>query len=282
MGAREDLLRDVIHELGSVGMTMAQAFLAVNHGSQTLALSMSVVVDAIDASGASGRITVPEYWAIYVHDGRRAFSADTAIAGTGAKLLCFFPKATRHLDPRLKGLTGLVGQRPRKLTKAEFNLYTSINRDLARAGLPPVMIVTSYSVDGVEPIPFFEEGLKPMVAQASSIVPPQFSAFLQGRGCSTRSKERSPARSAASSGRFDARDDLAVPDLPRDSVSPTDLRRRYRDLDRGEHDEALGALPATGNDPRGSVDPVGQVDLDVTGRAIHCYPSASLLSPAGS
>jgi hypothetical protein len=170
---RREILRDLFERVASRGVRLAKGYLQGHKGSQSIQDVISYVVDGIDLSGIHGRITVPQYWAVYYHEGRGPVHA------RAGGLLCFFPD--RKDDPRLQGLTGLSRARPRRLTKTEFYGFLAENDFLRAADLPPVMIVTE-SVGPAKGVPFFTQGLRTLPVVASLAMPIGFSLALGRAG----------------------------------------------------------------------------------------------------
>jgi hypothetical protein len=167
----------MIERLGDRGVALARDFLQSHGGSTRVASALSFVVDSITPDvEAVGRVTVPFYWAVYVHDGRGPVHAKPG------GYLCFFPEH-RHLDPRTNGTNALQGTtvKPRRLRPDEFYSWLQVNRERAERGLPPIMVVTK-RVGPAKGIPFMDMGLKGLPAAASQILPTEFQLLLRRKG----------------------------------------------------------------------------------------------------
>lgn len=144
------------------------------HGSKTLAAAIRVDVARFDLAF----ITVPHYWAIYVHDGRGPF---------GPKRQGFYvwfqdPKQ----DPRLnRGHGWQRRSQHRRLTRAEFQAGLEQNRSHFERGgdartMP--MIITKQVRRGMSPNEFFSNaprgGMFGFVKEADAIVGPAFNKHI--------------------------------------------------------------------------------------------------------
>jgi hypothetical protein len=128
MGLQEErIIEQILNSLGREGA--AQARRAIT--SSTLRAALRVLVDP---AKREVRLFIPHYWAVYVHDGRDAFSAKNT------SFLIFF--ANPQDDPRFPGRQ--TPQRladVRKLTPAEFQEGLRINADRRASNLAPFMFV---------------------------------------------------------------------------------------------------------------------------------------------
>lgn len=112
--------------------------------SKTLNRAMQIKVD----SDIIGRIHLPHYWAIFVHDGRGPIRAK------GKKLVYFANPAN---DPRLEGGYPITRSDIKHLTREQYREGLERNRELRGTGQ-----VYMYVVDSVGPAVgthFFDKGM---------------------------------------------------------------------------------------------------------------------------
>lgn len=168
----EEFVLDVLRQIGEQGVALARTYLRDNGGSATLQDILSFIAE----SKGVGRITVPYFWAEYVHDGRGPIQAEPG------RYIIFFPN--KKDDPRTSGGTDypLRPELARSLTSDEFTGFLEENKQLRAASLPPKMVVVKSVGPIRKPIPYFTVGLASLPSFASSIVPPQFRALLGSRG----------------------------------------------------------------------------------------------------
>lgn len=170
----EQFSRRLLEQLLRLGKDYAHP--AVKYASWQLAEALTTYIHT-DRPG--GKLYVPHYWALYVHEGRGPFGAPSPhYPGRPATILCWFkdPKD----DPRLND--GKAPERMadvRRLTKDEFRDWVDKNKK-ARAAAPagtdpdtvPVpMIITKYVSKSVAPVRFFSNepgggmaGFRPLAA----------------------------------------------------------------------------------------------------------------------
>lgn len=167
----DELIRQSLDQLGAQAVALARTYLQAHGGSQTLQDIMSFFVDA----KGQGRVTVPYYWAHYVHDGRPPISLRPG------EYLIFFPD--KRDDPRTDGGENYPVRefQARTLSSADFQRFDAINRQRRLTGGRPIMIVTRHvkAPRASKIIPFFAEGLKPLGGLASAIIPPKMSELVQ-------------------------------------------------------------------------------------------------------
>lgn len=133
--------------------------------SQTLAESVQVV-----RYSQGHKLSIPFYWAIYVHDGRGAI---TMPAG---RFMVFFRE--QRDDPRLDGGHPQTKAGRKHLSPAEFQGYLELNRKARAFGLPPIMLVKR-TVGRVKPNRFFSTGLRHVaVPSISAEAPDLFSNYV--------------------------------------------------------------------------------------------------------
>lgn len=113
-------------------------------GSSTLREAARLIVDAI---GGRAEIFIPHYWAVYYHDGRDGFSADSG------RFLVFF--ANPDDDPRLADGYPERAADIRRLTRDEFYAGLAENERRAESGGTPFMFVVR-SVGPAGAHPFFD------------------------------------------------------------------------------------------------------------------------------
>jgi hypothetical protein len=168
----------MLKELGIRALALSRRYLDDHQGSKDLVRSLSFFEEEfVEGVHARGIIFVPQYWAEYVHDGRRRISLPRG------RFLCFFPNKAD--DPRTTGgmryPTRYSQVVARRLSSNEFDDFLRQNRERAEAGLGPIMVVTS-TVRGVAKIPFFDMGLKPLKFFASEVGPGNLRVELARRG----------------------------------------------------------------------------------------------------
>lgn len=135
------IIRRVLEAIGPRELERAKAAV----GSTTLRRAMRLI---IEESEARANLFIPQYWAVFYHDGRGSISP------VSARKLVFFDNPKD--DPRLNG--GVSPERAgalRRLTKAQYNEGLVQNQRRAAAKQRPFMFV----VDSAGPQaarPFFK------------------------------------------------------------------------------------------------------------------------------
>lgn len=137
--------------------------------SSTLRKSLQLIVERIP-EGWQSRLFLPEYWAVYYHDGRRGFSSPSG------GFLVFF--ADPRNDPRVAGGYPVRASEVRRLTAEEFDFGLHQNAIRARQGLRPYMFVVR-SVGPAGAHPFFEEGMVDFVNEVDLIALDLFDRHIQ-------------------------------------------------------------------------------------------------------
>ena len=129
------------------------------------------------------RVSLPHYWAVYVHDGRGPFNMPKG------KFMCWFRDSSD--DPRLVGGYPFRVSERVSLTKEEFDHYMLLNRitekavygRLRKPGEPQVgpMIVTSRIRKRTQAALFFDNahGMAGFTGEANSIGEAEFAAFVR-------------------------------------------------------------------------------------------------------
>lgn len=116
------------------------------------------------------RLTIPYYWARYVHDGRGP------IRMPPGRYLVYFRNPSD--DPRLRGGRPKTEQDVDHLTRAEFLVLLGENDRRRRAGQPPLMIVKR-TVGPMRATPFFKTGLKRAPVILGRIAEQEFGAWVE-------------------------------------------------------------------------------------------------------
>lgn len=140
--------------------------------SRTLAAALRIVLENDGRDG--GRLSVPHYWAVYVHDGRGA----PVLPRRGSVLVWF---RNPNNDPRLRGGRYPVrASQVRHLTRTQFEFWLAENRLAIQRGVPPPMIVTKRINTPTQAYAFFDnsKGMRGFVAQVPGIVAAEFSDFV--------------------------------------------------------------------------------------------------------
>lgn len=147
--------------------------------SRTLRQAMRKTFDVKGRRISKGSLFIPHYWAVMVHDGRRAFKAKEA------KFLVYF--AQEADDPRKPNPQRLADQR--RLTRDEFHAGLAVNRRLAnvnpQGGPQQHMIIvktpkgTPGTVGGAPGTPFFTDFAEPFERQVPGIVLARFDSFIR-------------------------------------------------------------------------------------------------------
>ena len=120
-------------------------------------------------------LSIPVYWAIYVHDGRGPIQMPA-----GQFLVYFLDKRD---DPRHNGRFPRTQNEVRQLTRAEFQFYLDINTQRRAAGQEPLMIVAK-RVGPVRGSFFFTKGLRAYKTDPrgpSRVAPREFSNYVLTR-----------------------------------------------------------------------------------------------------
>lgn len=150
----------------------------------------------IEEAKGKGKLHVPHYWALYIHDGR----GPSPGAGGGDKILVWFKDPKN--DPRYPGGVYPVRlSQVKRLTKAQFRKWSRINRAIIgrykqqsgkriltasdyRAMDLPMIIAKSSPGDrsGVKSVPFFSNapggGMAGFKGRAGSIAKRETSKFV--------------------------------------------------------------------------------------------------------
>lgn len=165
----------------------ARVFVRPKIPSKTLRAALKVVEAAGTTGAVGGEFTVslPHYWALYVHDGRLPF---TMPAG---QVMCWFREPSD--DPRLGGGYPVRVADQRHLTYNEFKHFMHLNRMMERLvygrlrlpGEPQVgpMIVTNRIRKPTQARRFFDNsvGMAGFGTKAGEIGRSEFSAFVAER-----------------------------------------------------------------------------------------------------
>lgn len=157
---RELFLSSVHRKL--IELAKARALPAISRASSTLARAIEAKSTAEFAD-----LTIPHYWAIYVHDGRGP------VRPVRRSWLVWFTNPRD--DPRLRGGYPVRESDIIRLTRDEFQQGLEENRARAAAGLPPYMIVTKYS-GPTAPNRFFEDLI--ILDRAGTVVLDEFQRFV--------------------------------------------------------------------------------------------------------
>lgn len=162
-------LADLVRQLTVLAASWAKPKIP----SKTLRNALEQLVPGAVRSGrCKGGLYIPHYWALYVHDGRGAFSAPK-----GHYLVWF--RDPRN-DPRLaNGETPARARDLKYLTKEQFLFWLERNIEAREAGLDPPMIVRRAVLRGTRGSYFFENdgGMFSFARYAQEKVAP----FVQAR-----------------------------------------------------------------------------------------------------
>lgn len=188
--------RRLARRLGEAGVRVARP--RVRAVSETLARSMSVGVARSSrrfrANDIEARISIPHYWAVYAHDGRKPFSKGRYMV---------FWKNPRN-DPRRapRGKTPPRRAALRSLSRAEFLRAWSVRQNWIDSGGDPYdspVIITKRIRKATPPTRFFENsaggGMAGFPDVASRIAQREFSEYVKSRlGDSYRVKDATEIR----------------------------------------------------------------------------------------
>lgn len=138
------------------------AYPKVLDASFSLATSMYIQVD----SDTQGKLRIPQYWAVYVHDGVSGVREPL-----NASVFIWFRDPLD--DPRLP-LTGHLFRKSqqRSLTSDELRFWIEQNRIAVKLGLEKPMIVARSVSKTIPAKPFFTEGMAGFSAVANAAVNP--------------------------------------------------------------------------------------------------------------
>lgn len=152
--------------------------------SQTLQGALSIVgVASSSTDRVERRVSLPHYWAIYVHDGRGPFNMPAG------RFMCWF--RDKNDDPRLAGGYPVRVADQRHLTREEFKHFMLLNRVVERAvygrlrrpGEPQVgpMIVTNKIKNRTAASLFFDNsrGMAGFAQEANTIGEAAFASFIR-------------------------------------------------------------------------------------------------------
>lgn len=146
----QEFVDELLLELGQEGIRFVRPKIRSSRNRRIDQLRESLTLRR--TSPETIQLYIPEYWAIYVHDGRRTIDRD--LRGNG--ILVFFRNPND--DPRLRN--GKYPERLadlRRLTRAEFLRFSALNREAQRQGRQGPMIVTN-RVRPVRGTFFFDNG----------------------------------------------------------------------------------------------------------------------------
>lgn len=133
--------------------------------SKTLANNIEVV-----RYNRGHKLSIPYYWAIYVHDGRGPVTMPPG------KFMVYFRNIED--DPRIRGGYAKTRADRQHLSPGEFQYFMEINRQARALGQPPVMIVKR-TVGRVSPNRFFTKGLAGVaVPSISQVAQDEFSRYV--------------------------------------------------------------------------------------------------------
>lgn len=118
---------------------------------------------------------IPHYWAIMVHEGRKAFAAPNG------QLIWF---RNPHDDPRLRaGVTPVRVKHLRRMTHSDFVFWSEKNREAIAAGNPPPMIIAERIINPTPARRFFDngnaQGMLGFRTEAGAIAQRMFSAHVK-------------------------------------------------------------------------------------------------------
>lgn len=133
---KETLIKDLLKRFGRLGVEHVRPKIVSVYGKPIRELQRALSVVSIDRRSTS--LYIPHYWAVYVHDGRRA------PFGPRRGTFLIWWKDPRQ-DPRLAPFGGVTPQRAsqlRRLTQAQFRAALELRRQaLAEGRDSPVVIV---------------------------------------------------------------------------------------------------------------------------------------------
>lgn len=157
MARDDDFNRRIVTKIGRAAMVWVRPKIP----SRTLRKALNLFV----VSDTEGRIQIPHYWALYVHNGRGPFSAPA-----GRYLVWFRnPKD----DPRLRnGVTPVRASQLRHLTPSEYYHWLQVNAQARKEGRDPPMVVTRAVRKGTPPNRFFatDGGMRGFPQRAQEVV----------------------------------------------------------------------------------------------------------------
>ena len=132
----------------------------------------------VTVSALEGALFIPHYWAVYVHDGRRGFSAsDSGLGPVRGTFLIFYRNPSA--DPRFAGRqTPERAAAVQRLTRAQFR------RALEEFATGSGNVIITRRVKGVRATPFFSNdpggGMFGFVDQANDVGQFEFRTFALG------------------------------------------------------------------------------------------------------
>lgn len=142
-------LRDLAEELAERGARIARPKIVSSRGKPIRVLQRALRTRVLGPGHA--RLEIPHYWAVYVHDGRKA--------PLRPRLASFFIwwRDPRQ-DPRLRRFGGVTPKRadqiPR-LTPSQFRDALADNREAREAGLEEPVVITPVIRKSTPPVRFF-------------------------------------------------------------------------------------------------------------------------------
>ncbi len=142
--------------------------------SKTLREAMTVEFVSDDGITTEGRLHIPHYWAVYLHDGRGP------VTQVNSSVLIWFENPKD--DPRIKGGKKYPVAREDIQSMTSFRVaYEKGLRENNRRreqGLPPFMIVVKRA-GPAKGDPFFAEGMKGFASEITPLVHREFDSWLR-------------------------------------------------------------------------------------------------------
>lgn len=158
----QDILRRIVEEIGEESRLIAKR--VIQPHSRLLAREVYFRRKRGAPDTVRGALTIDFYWAVYLHDGRKAQSRSDGY-------YVFWRRPSRAKDPRLQGgfHRARTEAEEKRLTRAQFRQGLKANKRAKEAGREPPMIVTQFT-SATPPTLFFSEGMDIMQPYADDIV----------------------------------------------------------------------------------------------------------------
>lgn len=160
----EQFLQHVLDRIAREGLRRAR------RACPSLTLRESMRVVHVDRENV--RLHVPQYWAVYYHDGRGPVFPLTA------KLIIYFRNPRE--DPRLDNGFPIRATDIKRLTPQQWRDGLRRNAAARAAGVPEPMIVAPFTGPAIGH-PFFEEGLANFIQIARNIVLEEFTPWIRSQ-----------------------------------------------------------------------------------------------------
>lgn len=145
--ADERLTNALLREFGRLGVRRVRPKIRSSKGKPIKVLQRALHAELI--SPRELVLSIPHYWAVYVHDGRRA-----PVRAKDSTFLIWYRDPNQ--DPRLRaGVTPERASQLRHLTTAQFKKALRLNAEALAAGRQSPVVITTQVNKSTPGVPFF-------------------------------------------------------------------------------------------------------------------------------